>query len=655
MTSKQRTWQTLCEPKYGKPIRILIWKNGEFDCPGQAITMHPKHMRSWNATLNYLTLVLSPRFGAVRRLYHLNTKKFITCLQDIKPNEKYLAVGGDKVKFKKDGYLVVEGISKGKLSKSGSDFEIVKNFNVKSLKNFMAYAKKKKRTIVYFMVSGRDCQTPIKVVLTQDDLLDYNMILEYLAHRLDVGEGIQHLFQVNGKIINDPVELKHGELYIAVPHASSFIPLDYREIFKKLLPDKNPKQSNVDQEDINEISNKQTFETKTKKDVEIQLKEKDNEIAKRDNEEIDMNHSNQSSTSGVLENKHFSEKDQSADYRSLTNNSVAAQHEYAREFQEKVDEIITDVIVAEKILNEIVDNTTLQMKQTAALTTMHSWSRLLIDESREETVESSILQYNSSINANINNQQKSKSNIATETRFSERNLTTFADLAQKKLNEQQKESICPFNCKTPDVVPETSDKDIEANSISKKGVSFASLENLERIEQSQMDVVFREQTVSTVSVDLNKQPKISILKHKSSYEEPTYSIEDLVKKMPVVIKPSFMNLSRLSAEKFCWVQNQLSKLVEENLDIVSNESLDVTYNMYNDKDQVDNMENDSFQINSKSESSNSKGIQKDWKLNEEVFDEGIQAEMVRKINEIFEKETQTVACTKPCSRKQCKQ
>lgn len=59
------------------------------------------------------------------------------------------------------------------------------------ISTFMAYTKQKKRTVVYFMVSGRDCQPALKVVLIERDLLDYHMILDYLSYRLDVGEGIQ--------------------------------------------------------------------------------------------------------------------------------------------------------------------------------------------------------------------------------------------------------------------------------------------------------------------------------------------------------------------------------------------------------------------------------------------------------------------------------
>lgn len=52
---------------------------------------------------DFLTFALKPRFGAVRKLYHLDTKKPVLNLEDIKANGKYVAVGSDKPKFSKIG------------------------------------------------------------------------------------------------------------------------------------------------------------------------------------------------------------------------------------------------------------------------------------------------------------------------------------------------------------------------------------------------------------------------------------------------------------------------------------------------------------------------------------------------------------------------
>lgn len=57
-------------------------------------------------TKEYLTIVLQPRWGGVKKLYHLDTRKPVLCVQEIKPNEKYVVVGGDKLKYKKNGQVL---------------------------------------------------------------------------------------------------------------------------------------------------------------------------------------------------------------------------------------------------------------------------------------------------------------------------------------------------------------------------------------------------------------------------------------------------------------------------------------------------------------------------------------------------------------------
>ncbi|CAG9769024.1 unnamed protein product [Ceutorhynchus assimilis] len=240
MTVKNRTWQTLYEPKYGKPVNITMWNNKDFESTGRDLTVPSRFMKSWNAVLNFLTMRLQPRQGAVRKIYHLETKKLVRCLDEIKSNEKYIAVGAEKVKFIKNGYLTEEEKKvRGLAIKAPSQWHQGQGRhldNVKSLENFMEMTQKNKRTVMYVMVSGRTCQTPLKVVLIERDLEDPKVLLDYLAYRLDVGEGIKYLCNKQGKIIKKPYKLKHGEVYIAVPFNGKFIKQDYSKLFKEQYP-----------------------------------------------------------------------------------------------------------------------------------------------------------------------------------------------------------------------------------------------------------------------------------------------------------------------------------------------------------------------------------------------------------------------------------
>ncbi|XP_050299467.1 doublecortin domain-containing protein 2C-like isoform X2 [Anthonomus grandis grandis] len=236
MTIRPRTWHTLGTKQTAKSlIKFTIWVNKDFDTPGQEITLHYKDLRSWNSTLNYLTAVLQPRFGAVRKLYNLETQKLVLCLQDIKANGKYVATGSEKFKFIQNGYLTADEriVENKRRAKSAHWVDDVAKHTV----NFMDYTKKYKRTVIHMMVSGRPCQTPIKMVLIERDLIKYNnMLLEYMAYRLDIGEGIKYITTTKGKIISDPLELKHGGLYVAVPFGTDFIKMDYKKLCIEMLP-----------------------------------------------------------------------------------------------------------------------------------------------------------------------------------------------------------------------------------------------------------------------------------------------------------------------------------------------------------------------------------------------------------------------------------
>lgn len=130
----------------------------------------------------------------------MDTRKPVLCVQEIKPNQQYVVVGSDKFKYKKNGQVIPFHTKQSNILivfryLTATDKKTkpkIKDDNPHDpLSTFMAYTKKKKRKVVYFMVSGRDCQPALKVVLIDRDLLDYHMILDYLSYRLDVGEGVQ--------------------------------------------------------------------------------------------------------------------------------------------------------------------------------------------------------------------------------------------------------------------------------------------------------------------------------------------------------------------------------------------------------------------------------------------------------------------------------
>lgn len=180
-------------------------------------------------------------------------------------------------------------------------------------------------------------------------------------------------------------------------------------------------------------------------------------------------------------------------------------------------------------------------------------------------------------------------------------------------------------------------------------------------------------------------PKLSILKHKTCVDKPT------AESIPVRIHSSFLSVrSSISDEKSQLVQRRLSELVQEGVDIISDEDLNVSYldlpteednisvepegkpmekpsndslNEGNDKQTEEDVEKDDLmemyeeadddsirsEVNDNntdnedggSENDRSKAVQKGWMLNEDAFDKSIQAEGSRLVSAC----TQTDECS----------
>lgn len=158
------------------------------------------------------------------------------------------------------------------------------------------------------------------------------------------------------------------------------------------------------------------------------------------------------------------------------------------------------------------------------------------------------------------------------------------------------------------------------------------------------------------SLDSKKPPKVSILKNTTPVDNPR------TESIPVTIHSSFLSVrSSISDKKSQSVQRKLSKLIQEGVDIISNEELDVSYldlpteeddepeekssnkgngeqpeedvkkddsvEMYEKTDDTSEYnDNDTDNESVGSENGKSKAVQKSWMLNEDAFDKSIQAE-----------------------------
>uniref|UniRef100_A0AAR5Q3F7 Doublecortin domain-containing protein n=2 Tax=Dendroctonus ponderosae TaxID=77166 RepID=A0AAR5Q3F7_DENPD len=719
MPAKPRAWQTLDEPKCGKPVKITVWKNQDFDCPGQEITLHPKFLKSWTGTLGLLTCVLQPRFGAVRKLYHLDTKKLVLCLKEIRPNGKYVAVGAEKVKFRKNGYV---DESKMKRRPSKHDYSI----SISDL-NLIACTKRNKRTLLYIMVSGRACQLPSKVVLIERDLMDYDMVLDYLGHRLDVGEGIQYLCSIDGKPIHDPSDLLHGQLYVAVPHASSFIQLDYLDLFSNLLPSirlkaAKPKRSKSQQARSEEDIDKTGVDGNSQQEGELsKIASQTSKQASRSQEhskgecelqEID----GKMSKSGAKASKSISKEDGSkhvevqvgeypedhpSGYAFLQAKCVGAKciDQDCRVFRKEypslpasffnmhesphhlagvtVENIMSEVIAVRNFLDSIVDHTMEQVKRRGVATQSYSEAHCLPIIDEEEDVY--LTWPTPGHTANHCDESVTTMELAQQ----ERELTTFADIARNKQLDEEVHPLFAFDTAFPNLqIPEAA----QLNNSHRKGVSFMQIDSPEsglvrdtqvaekELSSSNEFAVGRRRSLSNVfvqqaakgksatedsrpechpdqrptlacseiilpprsdamvtavqpkpplKIDKRKFPRMSILRSKNN--SPLKVAQELETHLPVVVQSSFVSIrSSIVDPQADQMKQNLSRLLEKGVDVVSDDEFDVIY------------EEDSLSGHSML----SKGIQKDWKLNEDMYERAVQTGIVEALDDVVEAASQ---------------
>ncbi|KAG5892465.1 hypothetical protein JTB14_017430 [Gonioctena quinquepunctata] len=223
-------YKQLAEPKFGRAKRIRVWVNGDHLNPCTDVIINPNFLRTWNSVLRHLTNTLTPSFGAVRKLISLHTKKKVNCFDDVEPGEKYLVLGNN-CKLKTRGY------------KTLSELELLKPKKIKTRfysgeidpgkTKFLAETGKRRLTIIFVFVNGQLCHEPVKVVLNERDLLNWDVTLEYLAKILDVPDGIETICTIFGDTLLGPEELQHGYAYVALPFNERFEKADYMSVFAK--------------------------------------------------------------------------------------------------------------------------------------------------------------------------------------------------------------------------------------------------------------------------------------------------------------------------------------------------------------------------------------------------------------------------------------
>ncbi|CAG9862558.1 unnamed protein product [Phyllotreta striolata] len=211
-----------------RPKKIRVYNNGESHC--YFFILNPREFKGWTAILDYMTKIINPDYGHIAKLLSLCSLTEIQCFDDLVSETSYVALGqNSKFKNAPGGYGVnsYQNILR-------RDAYIKQYYCGKldpCILPLLCETEKKNLVLAYFLVNGKKCQCPQKVVFNRCDLKRETITMNYLAKIMDVPDGIHKVATIFGDILNNLREIQHGFPYVAIPHNKQFVHMNYLNFF----------------------------------------------------------------------------------------------------------------------------------------------------------------------------------------------------------------------------------------------------------------------------------------------------------------------------------------------------------------------------------------------------------------------------------------
>lgn len=211
-------YHTYPEMQVASHRTITVFRNGDMNFPGQLFVVGPQ-IKSWNYLLDCLTTRVKPPWGAVRRLYNLDTGRRVQNLDDVEDGESYVVARMEQLK--RVNYHAIE------------DVETKRRLYTKPNIDKMKYKPKKvggrnvveKPLTIFVLANGDRDGVVTKVILKSRDRISFGHILDLITERL----GFTKMQSVAKKLIDletkDSVtrmgQIKHGRFYVAIDKPSN--------------------------------------------------------------------------------------------------------------------------------------------------------------------------------------------------------------------------------------------------------------------------------------------------------------------------------------------------------------------------------------------------------------------------------------------------
>lgn len=82
---------------------IHVFENGNKNSAGFDIHISPFRLRTWNAILQYISNVIKPSFGVVKKLKTRDGRRTLYSFLELEKKQRYVACGEEKFKRLKNG------------------------------------------------------------------------------------------------------------------------------------------------------------------------------------------------------------------------------------------------------------------------------------------------------------------------------------------------------------------------------------------------------------------------------------------------------------------------------------------------------------------------------------------------------------------------
>lgn len=192
---------------------ITIYRNGDMHFAGRNFVVGPQ-FKSFDYLLDQITLRINSPWGAVRRLYNMDTGKAVRNLDDIENGETYVASKLEKYK-RADYHTIVDWNTKNR------HYEAPDLSKMKYKQRAVEGRNMVEHPLTLYILANRDLDGVItKVVLKQRDRISFKHVLDIVTQRLGyqkIQAATQRLIDLEtSDHVTDLPGLRHGAFYVAI-------------------------------------------------------------------------------------------------------------------------------------------------------------------------------------------------------------------------------------------------------------------------------------------------------------------------------------------------------------------------------------------------------------------------------------------------------